>query len=204
MTAAAFLLSETEVAVQLKIRPGWHVYWENPGDFGLPTEASPLEALSFPLPQTFVGAGGLETYGYEQQLTLFGSLTEPSTQLSLSWLACKESTCVPGDALVELQTAEATLLTELRSQQSRLPRQRDSATISQAERKILIHWPELASSEQVICLPNAVADLSTKSQFNALVSGVATTEIRLKRAQPGAAWLCIVDRSKELGYWISP
>ena len=31
VTAAAFLVGDAEVVVQLDIKPGWHVYWENPG-----------------------------------------------------------------------------------------------------------------------------------------------------------------------------
>ena len=53
--------------------PGWHLYWQNPGDTGLPTqlawrggEAGPLR---WPAPSAF-DEGGLVTFGYEGTVLL--------------------------------------------------------------------------------------------------------------------------------------
>src|SRR4051812_3739680 len=35
------------VALHLEMRPGWHVYWRNPGDSGLPTEIAWTLPLGF-------------------------------------------------------------------------------------------------------------------------------------------------------------
>ena len=204
VTAAAFLVGDAEVVVQLDIKPGWHVYWENPGDFGLATEVSGLHPLTFPVPTRFVGAGGMVTYGYEGQLSVFGTLMKPAEQLEVNWLACKESTCVPGSALVALGAPSADLRAHFRMLQDRLPKNRMTSTIHQQEQKVFVSWPELLLSQKVECLPNAVADLTTKNQRTSVRDNVLHTEITLKRTQAGAAWLCVVDSDKELGYWIVP
>ena len=204
VTAAAFLVGDAEVAVQLSIKPGWHVYWENPGDFGLATEVSGLHPLTFPVPKRFVAAGGMITYGYEDQVSVFGTLMNPSAQLEVNWLACKESTCVPGNAVLALEPPSADLRTHLNVLQNRLPQNRKISTIHQQELKILVSWPELSRSQKVECFPNAVADLTTKNQRLFVRNNVLHTEITLKRTQAGAGWLCVVDSDRELGYWIIP
>ena len=62
------------VALRLAIDKGWHTYWQNPGDSGLPTtlewklpagvKAGPIE---WPAPQ-LLPAGPLLNYGYENEV----------------------------------------------------------------------------------------------------------------------------------------
>jgi thiol:disulfide interchange protein len=63
-------------ALRLKMADGWHVYWINPGDSGLPptaTWASSPEvtagAFKFPTPHA-IPLGPLMNYGYEHELVL--------------------------------------------------------------------------------------------------------------------------------------
>src|SRR5882762_7127180 len=58
------------VDLHLDIAPGWHTYWRNPGDSGLPTEiAWTLPAgfsagdIAWPAPERFV-VGTIGNYGY--------------------------------------------------------------------------------------------------------------------------------------------
>jgi thiol:disulfide interchange protein/DsbC/DsbD-like thiol-disulfide interchange protein len=67
------------VGVLFDLDPGWHLYWHNPGDSGLPTRlrwygsAGRVEAVSWPAPQTFrESEGELVTYGYAGQVLLAG------------------------------------------------------------------------------------------------------------------------------------
>ena len=204
VTAAAFLIGDSEVAVQLKIKPGWHVYWENPGDFGLATEVSGLNKLTFQVPNRFDGTAGMTTYGYERQMTMFGTLAGPVNELDVNWLACKESTCVPGNALVSLASPSVDRSNRLRVLQSGLPKIREASYVRLQEKKILVSWPELQLTQNVECFPNTIADLTTKAQRHIVEKNVLQTELTLKRRQDGAAWLCVVDSDKELGYWILP
>ena len=104
--------------VVLDLQPGWHTYWQYPGDSGLPPKvewhlpegwtAGPIE---FSVPSLFNESGDMIIYGYEKQQLLRATITPlkdlPKNQIfeikaSLTWLACKEL-CVPGSADVGLR-----------------------------------------------------------------------------------------------------
>src|SRR5438874_13838035 len=62
------------LGVLLKIKPGWHVYWTNPGDSGAPTrvkwnlpEGWKAAELQYPIPRRIELPGGVVNYGYEDQ-----------------------------------------------------------------------------------------------------------------------------------------
>ena len=104
------------LGLHLEMAPGWHTYWLNPGDSGLPTalglklpprwKAAPLQ---WPIPKKYVEPGELITYGYSGEVLLMLEVTPPddlapgdvTLQARASWLAC-ETTCVPGSAELEL------------------------------------------------------------------------------------------------------
>jgi thiol:disulfide interchange protein/DsbC/DsbD-like thiol-disulfide interchange protein len=100
--------------VDLKMEPGWHTYWKNPGDAGQATEIKwQLPAgvtageIQWPLPEKLPPAE-VTTYGYENEVVLLVPLTLasnlPAGALNLaakvSWLECKES-CIPASAEVQ-------------------------------------------------------------------------------------------------------
>jgi thiol:disulfide interchange protein DsbD len=95
---AARLDGEVWVGVHFAIADGWHLYWENPGDSGMPTRFE-LEGAAapplFPGPHRFVLPGDVVNYGYEGEATvLFRG--EPD-EIDVTWLVCR-SECVPGSA----------------------------------------------------------------------------------------------------------
>jgi thiol:disulfide interchange protein DsbD len=108
------------VGVRLTPEPGWHVYWENPGDSGLPTEIrwSLPEGLRageihwpYPHPESL---GELTNYGYsEATLHLVPLHTPPQLQgpqrlqAEVKWLVCSD-VCIPGGATLGLDAATAT------------------------------------------------------------------------------------------------
>jgi len=64
------------LGVDMKIKEGWHIYWRNPGDSGLPTTIrwNPHPSLSpgeihWPRPSRF-DEDGITTYGYSDRVTL--------------------------------------------------------------------------------------------------------------------------------------
>ena len=104
------------VAVRLVMERGWHTYWRNPGESGLPTtlkwslpagvSAGPIQ---WPAPQA-LPAGPLMNYGYEGEVLLLTDLAVPSAfaagrTVTLSaradWLVCKEI-CIPDGADLSL------------------------------------------------------------------------------------------------------
>ena len=118
----AGLESSTLLGVHFDVKPGWHIYWRNPGGAGLATEIrwhlpDGLEAsdLRWPLPIAFVQSEGIPGYGYEGSVVLAAAITAPpdvdisalgKVRAEASWLACK-GVCVLGSAELE------TLLEEL-------------------------------------------------------------------------------------------
>ena len=104
------------VALRLSMERGWHTYWQNPGDSGLPTTiAWKLPAgvtagpLQWPSPQT-IPVGPLVNYGYEDEVLLltdlalapgFSSGKTVTLLARADWLVCKE-TCIPEGADLSL------------------------------------------------------------------------------------------------------
>jgi len=131
------------VGVRLEMKPGWHIYWANPGESGIPTEiAWHLPAgftageIEWPIPDKHLEAGDVLTYGYEKEVMLLVPITAPAalppgTKVRLaadvSWLECAQ-TCVPGDAKVELMIeagplpGESKEAAQIRTWMHRLPR----------------------------------------------------------------------------------
>ena len=103
------------VVIRFTIKEGWHLYWINPGDSGLPIDVQwelpkgyKAEPVQYPTPEKYVEAG-LIAYGYKHEVELLATIVPPAGSASrkpvkivakLDWLACKES-CVPGSARVE-------------------------------------------------------------------------------------------------------
>src|SRR5260221_551158 len=110
------------VALRLKMAEGWHTYWRNPGDSGLPTtiawklpEGVGVGALQWPAPRA-LPTGPLVNYGYEGEVLLLTGLTVArdasvgaiyKLAAHADWLVCKEI-CIPegADLDVELPGAQ--------------------------------------------------------------------------------------------------
>lgn len=91
---------ETRVAIDVDVEEGWHIYWENPGQSGYPTELSGscISKTLYPPPQRFDMPGGIINYGYSDQIWLFAEGNcKDGAPLTLYWLACQDDTCVPGE-----------------------------------------------------------------------------------------------------------
>ncbi|MEO0032843.1 MAG: hypothetical protein RIS94_2601 [Pseudomonadota bacterium] len=103
------------VMLALLMQPdkGWHGYWQNPGDAGLPPtldwtlpEDAKVGTMRFPVPQTLL-VSGLMNHVYEHDFAVLIPFTlpadaTPGTTVPISakaqWLACTESICVPEQA----------------------------------------------------------------------------------------------------------
>lgn len=133
----ALLAGENELAIRYTIKPGWHLYWINPGDSGLKTDAEmkapegfSFEPLRYPAPEAFKSPGDITSYGYEHEVVLFShfEMSDPPPEqskidIAASWLACKSS-CIKGkaDASIEIATAHAADDTLLIEHRQKLPR----------------------------------------------------------------------------------
>jgi thiol:disulfide interchange protein DsbD len=107
----------TRIGVHFDLQPGWHIYAQDPGDAGLPTQVVwtvPDEAkvgpLHWPPHEHFIDPGEIHTNGYEGMVVLYSNLTlSPNAQTGTNvpvhadvrWLACKDI-CLPGKAALDL------------------------------------------------------------------------------------------------------
>ncbi len=105
------------LGIHLTIEKGWHTYWSNPGEAGIPTqvhwtvpEGYVTGDIDWPVPHKYVEAGDVLTYGYADETMLLVPLAipltaKPGTRVTLrariEWLEC-ENICIPGSAAVEL------------------------------------------------------------------------------------------------------
>jgi thiol:disulfide interchange protein DsbD len=100
--------------VDLKMEPGWHTYWKNPGAAGYATKIEwqlppgvTAGEIQWPLPEKLPPVE-VTTYGYSGDVVLLVPLTlaadlKPGTldlKAKVSWLECKEA-CLPGSGEVE-------------------------------------------------------------------------------------------------------
>jgi thiol:disulfide interchange protein/DsbC/DsbD-like thiol-disulfide interchange protein len=103
--------SPSTVALRLRMDRGWHTYWRNPGDSGLPTKldwklapglsAGPIE---WPAPHA-LPVGPLVNYGYEGEVFLLTGIavardfagSSANLAARADWLVCKEI-CIPEGA----------------------------------------------------------------------------------------------------------
>lgn len=107
---------ETVLAgIHLRMAPGWHTYWENGGDSGIPTKVAwtlppgiTAANILWPVP-TRHEASGLVTYIYENEVLLIVPLTLSAAvspgisefKAKVSWLECADADkCVPENATV--------------------------------------------------------------------------------------------------------
>ncbi len=109
------------LALRQQIEAGWHTYWVNPGDAGLPTtidwslpsgfKAGPIQ---WPQPKR-IAYGPVVDYGYEDEVLLPVDIDVPSTVAlgtnvviagHASWLVCSD-TCVPEDARLSISVPVA-------------------------------------------------------------------------------------------------
>ena len=105
------------IALRLKMADGWHTYWQNPGDSGLPTTLAwtlptgvSAGAIQWPAPHA-LPAGPLVNHGYEGEVLLLTDIqvppgVQPGETLKLAakaeWLVCRE-TCIPEEATLDLE-----------------------------------------------------------------------------------------------------
>ncbi len=103
-----------DVGLQLRLPPGWHTYWRDPGDAGIaPTidwrgsENLAGATIAWPAPHRLPPLAGLQTYGYVGGVVLPVAirLAHPGAALRLhaqvDYAACKDI-CIPYHASLDL------------------------------------------------------------------------------------------------------
>jgi len=131
--------------VDLKMEPGWHTYWKNPGAAGMATKIEwqlppgvTAGEIQWPLPEKLPPIE-VTTYGYSDEVVLLVPLKlaadlKPGPldlKAKVSWLECKEA-CIPGSGDVEAtlnigtDTKPSADATTIQIWQSRIPQSFES------------------------------------------------------------------------------
>ena len=104
-----------ELAIHMRTAPGWHGYWLNPGDAGLPMavqwqlpKGASVGPLRYPVPSR-LSIAGLMNYVFERDYAVLVRLNVPAdaqgifpVRASARWLACTDKICVPEQGQLSL------------------------------------------------------------------------------------------------------
>ena len=107
--------AEVELAIVMRTTPGWHGYWLNPGDAGLPMTVKwslppgwSVGPMRYPVPGKLLVAG-IVNYVYEKDYAVLLRLKAPAgatgshlISAKMRWLACTDKVCVPEKGEVTL------------------------------------------------------------------------------------------------------
>jgi DsbC/DsbD-like thiol-disulfide interchange protein len=181
--------AEFQLVALFDIPEGWHIYWENSGDSGLPTRVevegpagSWIGDPIFPGPLRILAPGGIENFGYEGEAAVFVPVRAPlepvagdrlEFRLRAEWLLCRE--------ICFLQTGAARLV---------LGRGGGSAPLAPEITRTLARWREQ--------LPRPTAELDgLKVEWNA-----EGPRWRLRLEVPGASELEYFPSLRDSSEWV--
>ncbi|MEN2711772.1 protein-disulfide reductase DsbD family protein [Sphingomonas sp. NPDC092331] len=160
--------SEVTLALAAVPEKGWHAYWLNPGDAGLPARAewtlpkgTGIGEIRYPVPERLTIAG-LMNYVYEGPFAPLVTLKVPADasgafpiKLKLNYLVCTDAICVPGkaDLATTLQIGDGSVVPGIRAQfdawRAALPRPLGAQGVYQVQGKALrlaIPFPAAAAA----------------------------------------------------------
>ena len=200
------------VAITFRIGPGWHIYWSNPGDTGLPTTIAwdlpkgfHASEIMWPVPQRFISLG-LASYGYEDEVSLLTRITPPTSvppgkvtfHAHVGWLACRVE-CRPGETDLSLSlpvgsgtpiadTRSAVLLKEAASAlPAAVPGARFSSSMQGNRLVLRADGLSVASAATIYFVPSAAGILAEGAAQNARVAASSlTVEMAAAPKQPDA------------------
>ncbi len=104
------------IGVLIELEKGWHFYWRNSGDTGVPTsiefdlpEGISISEIKWPVPKVFEYEG-LASYGYDDQILLIAELNVPKSFISnsitvsakIKSLICRD-VCLPFNTTVSAE-----------------------------------------------------------------------------------------------------
>lgn len=190
------------LGLSLQHQPGWHTYWKNAGDSGLPTQLDwELPAgvtpgpVAWPLP-TKLSVADLTNYGFEGKtllgvpLTLAPTFNSPTGTLEIklkaSWLVCRQE-CIPQEGLfrqsVPLRSSQsahaAAFDALLQSQPQPLRNAALKAEIGTNTLRLRISgWPETWQGKAIELFP----------ELNEVVESAAERHARSRQSWQDGVW----------------
>jgi len=99
---------DKKIVATIDHEKGWHTYWKNPGDSGLPSTfkfSTPLTPHEWPIPESHMEAGDILTIGYSGVQHFFFDEMPGDLNAHIVILICKDI-CIPGEAKLKLKANE--------------------------------------------------------------------------------------------------
>jgi len=201
--------------IHLHMDPGWHTYWRNSGQSGIPTSNNwqlpkgvTVGEIQWPVPDKLPELE-LTTYNYEKDVVLLVPLKLASDlppgpleiKDKVSWLECKTS-CVPGSATVN---ATLTIGTESRPSkdaefiatwQKNLPKSGDAAkarawwekAATGDVRPLILEWTSLAATTEADFFPDSNEQFEVQPASEKLPSDAGKIRLRAKVKKSSGEW----------------
>ncbi|HXH74811.1 MAG TPA: thioredoxin family protein [Bacteriovoracaceae bacterium] len=96
---------DNKVVVTIAHDEGWHTYWKNPGDAGIPesfkffkgTKPVEVKAYEWPAPKRYIESGDIMTIGYSGTKHFYFDNIPDDFNAHIGMLICKDI-CIPGEA----------------------------------------------------------------------------------------------------------
>jgi DsbC/DsbD-like thiol-disulfide interchange protein len=186
------------VGVLFRLDPGWHIYWQNPGDSGEPPKiqwalppGSSAGSIRWPQPIR-LGTGSIIDYGYEGQVLLMAPIEGPATHSAtpiprlsadVRYIVCRD-VCIPGKSHLVLANPAGTglaawqaLFEQTRAQLPKPPPPGWSVTaVSDKQHFILsVRAQQRASSASFFPLETSQVDNSSPQDFAPTRTGFRLT-----------------------------
>lgn len=203
-------------ALQMVSQPGWHTYWTNAGDAGLPAtiewqlpEGFRTGPMQFPVPEKMVIAK-LYAYVYEGEVLLLVPLQIPTNATAgaltlkgkASWLECSDKTCLPQDAEISatlsigqtsVPSAHAALIDQWRQ---RLPKEKPPFDVTatwepgtnSTSRPVVIEWTPNAPVQEPDFFPYPAENYSMSGETIVLDAAPAKVRLRKTVNLTGDSW----------------
>ncbi|MEO6580083.1 MAG: thioredoxin family protein [Sphingomicrobium sp.] len=197
---------EADFAILMRTTPGWHGYWLNPGDAGLPMTVEwtlpprwSVGPLRYPVPTKLLVAD-IVNYVYEKDYAVLVRLKAPAgatgTQrisAKMRWLACTDKICVPEKGEVSLNVATGGMATsDARFNEWRRALPRPLATPARFELKgdklrLAVPFPAAASIGEAYFFPanDGAVDYAAPQQFKRR-GDTLIAELQRRRGEPAA------------------
>lgn len=192
-------------ALILEPESGWHTYWENPGDTGLPTrltwrlmEGAHAGEIVWPVPERIV-VGGLVNFGFHGKTVLPVEISPPkgdsgirveafTIDLTARWLVCEE-VCIPGkaDFSLVLPWAKAGTVVSVDADASRIIA--DALMARRVELGDRARFVVRGNALSVALSTAASEEFLTDTQAAASLAFLPLTPDALAHATPASVWV---------------
>ncbi|MBB3764307.1 protein-disulfide reductase DsbD family protein [Sphingomicrobium lutaoense] len=217
---------EVTLALHFKTEPGWHGYWLNPGDAGLPLsvdwtlpEGASISDFQYPTPVRF-DAFGLVNYVYKKDHALLATLRVPQAPAGAltirgegRWLACTDKVCVPekGSFSLVLPVGEGPdRSAEFDQFRRKLPRPiATPATFEAQGDRLSLAIPVPASLEigkpEIFIAENGVVDYAAPYRFRRVGDQLVADLVRKGEAVPeSVSGVLAIDGGQGLSFTAMP